>query len=290
MSRETEQPPDYRPQERSRSLSAHLPRLKKSLSCLAADTAACIRFLSRLPIARVNNADTPAAPPDFSRIARAAPLAGAAIALPAAALGTMLGYTALPALAAAALTAAVLSAATGALHEDGLSDVADGFFGGATREKRLEIMKDSRIGAFGALALSLSVVLRVSLLAALWHRFSPADAALLFLAAEAVSRCLMVWQWQQRQLASPDGLAARFGKPNARVAGHAALLTLPFLLPAWLLLPLPALFLALFIATTAAYAIGSLGRVKIGGVTGDVLGAIQQISGLGFLTGMLMVP
>ena len=151
-------------------------------------------------------------------------------------------------------------------------------------------MKDSRIGAFGALALVLSVVLRVSLLAALLQAFSPADAALLFLSSEVISRAILVWQWSERPLARPEGLAARFGKPDAGMARKAALLSLPFLVPPLLLLPLTALFLALMIAILAGFAVGHLAFRKIGGVTGDVLGAIQQICGLGFLAGMLMVP
>ncbi|WP_434052230.1 MAG: adenosylcobinamide-GDP ribazoletransferase [Roseibium sp.] len=249
-----------------------------------------MRFFSRLPLPKVNSADDPAALPYFPRIAGAAPIAGLVVALPAAGLGTLLGHTALPALAVAALVLAALCATTGALHEDGLSDVADGFFGGATPARRLEIMKDSRIGAFGALALVLSVVLRVSLLAVLWQRFSPADAALMFLSIEVISRAVLVWQWSRRPLARPDGLAARFGKPDAATARKAALLSVPFLIPAALLLSPAALFLGLAIALAAGFAIGHIAVAKIGGVTGDVLGAIQQICGLGFLVGMLMVP
>jgi len=193
-------------------------------------------------------------------------------------------------LAAAVLVIGLLAATTGALHEDGLSDVADGFFGAASRDRRLEIMKDSRIGAFGALALIVTMALRIALLAALWQRFSPADAALLFLAGEAFSRALLVWQWQSRPLAHPDGLAARFGKPSPETVRQAMIAGLPLLVPALLLLTLPALALAVLLAAGGAYLTGSLAQSKIGGVTGDVLGAIQQISGLGFLAGMLMVP
>lgn len=256
----------------------------------AADTAAWVRFFSRLPLLQINSLDNPAAAPQFDRSARAAPLAGFVVALPAAGLGMLLAYTDLPALAVAAFAVALLAATTGALHEDGLSDLADGFFGGATRDKRLEIMKDSRIGSFGALALALSVLLRVALLAALWQRFSPADAALLFLASESISRTLLVWQWHQQPLARPQGLAARFGKPDGRALKQAVLVSVPLLIPATLLLSIPALLLGLLIASSAAYGLGHMALKKIGGVTGDVLGAIQQICGLGFLTGMLMVP
>ncbi len=290
MSPETDQHADSEAKPDSDKSWDQPGQLLSRLSALAADTAACVRFFSRLPLTKVNRQDDPAAAPDFTLISRAAPLAGCVIALPAAGLGTILGFTQLPALATAALVAGLLAATTGALHEDGLSDVADGFFGAGNRDKRLEIMKDSRIGAFGALALIVSVVLRIVLLAALWQRFSPADAALLFLSGEALSRALLVWQWQQHPLARPEGLAARFGKPRTSAVQQSFLACLPFLIPAALLLSVPALSLALLLAAAAAFGTGRLARKKIGGVTGDVLGAVQQLSGLGFLTGMLMLP
>lgn len=289
MSFETDQRPDTAPDP----LSVRPPdngRCKTDdLARLAADTAACVRFFSRLPLQPVNRFDDPAAAPDFTRIARAAPAAGAIIALPAAALGLLLAHTALPVLAVAVIIVGVLAATTGGLHEDGLGDVADGFFGGATRQRRLEIMKDSRIGAFGVLALVLSIALKIALLAALFQRFSPADAALLFLSGEALSRALLVWQWHQLPSARPHGLGARFGKPGHRSVNQALLVTLTFLVPALLLLPFAGLFLGLVLAAGAAYGTGRMSRAKIGGATGDVLGAVQQLGALGFLAGMLMV-
>lgn len=289
MTSENDQPPDFSgvcgP---DKSLDASGKPVNSVLRYLA-DTATCVRFFSRLPLPPVNRLDDAGAHPDFSRMARAAPLAGLLIALPAAGLGTMLGYTALPPLALATLIACALCLATGALHEDGLSDIADGFFGAHETSRRLEIMKDSRIGAFGALALVFAVLLRVSLLAALWQQYSPADAALLFLSGEALSRALMVWQWHACPQARPDGLAARFGRPGTDslvVAGACAAI---LVVPALLILPLPAFLLALAAAIVTAYGCGRLAISKIGGVTGDVLGAIQQLSGLGFLFGMLMV-
>lgn len=290
MSPETDQPADSGAKTGTDKTRDHFNRLTKGFPALMADTAACIRFFSRLPLPKVNAQDDPAAAPDFARISRAAPIAGVAVALPAAGLGMLLGYTALPVLAIAALIVVMLAVTTGALHEDGLSDVADGFFGGSTPQKRLEIMKDSRIGAFGALALVLSVVLKIALLAALWQRFDPADAALLLLGGEAASRAFIVWQWQQRPLARPDGLAARFGKPDKTCVRQAFLFTVPFLLPAAFLLSLPGFLLACLLPVTLAFGIGQLADQKIGGVSGDILGAIQQICALGFLLGMLMVP
>jgi len=267
-----------------------MTRLRPAATHLFADMAACVRFFSRLPLPPVNVLDDPAAPPDFIRIARAAPLAGAVIALPAAGLGLILGLTALPPMAMALLIAAALTLVTGALHEDGLADVADGFFGGATRERRLEIMKDSRIGAFGALALVFSILLRTAFFAALLDRFSVADTVLLVVTGESVSRFLMIWQWQRLPLARPDGLAARFGKPSHQSLRQALALTTALLLPALLANPIGGIVAGCLLAAIFAQVCGRLAVAKIGGTTGDVLGMVQQISGLGFLAGMLMLP
>ncbi|MCL4152003.1 UNVERIFIED_CONTAM: hypothetical protein GTU68_009582 [Idotea baltica] len=294
MTSESDQTPDSGQKTRSDKTRDQAVVFAKALTGVltgfAADTAACIRFFSRLPLPAVNASDDPAALPDFARIARAAPLAGTAIALPAAALGMLLGFSHLPELAVATITIGLLALTTGALHEDGLGDVADGFFGAASREKRLTIMKDSRIGVYGALALIVTTVLRVALLAALWQRLGPADAALILLGSEALSRAVLVWQWQVLPPARPDGLAARFGKPLPETARQAILVALILLLPAALLLPLPALSLGLLLAAGIAHMTGRLALTRVGGVTGDVLGAIQQLSGLGFLTGVLMLP
>lgn len=264
--------------------------VRQSFGRFFADTAACARFFSRLPLPPVNSMDDPSAPPDFRRISRAMPLAGVLTAIPAASAGLLLGYTHLPSMAIGILVVTISAIVAGALHEDGLSDVADGFFGGYTVDRRLEIMKDSRIGAFGALALVLSIGLRVVLVGELWRRLGPADAALIYLSTEAISRLILVWQWQLHPLARPEGLAARFGKPGGGALSQATLLTAALLVPAAVVLPVSALAAGFLCTAIAGFALGRLALKKIGGVTGDVLGAIQQVSGLGFLIGLLMVP
>jgi adenosylcobinamide-GDP ribazoletransferase len=255
----------------------------------AGDLAACIRFFSRLPLPRLGKWDDPAALPAFQRMARAAPLAGVLVALPAALVGLLLGFTALPHLAIGLLMTGALAAVTGGLHEDGLADVADGFFGGHTPERRLEIMKDSRIGSFGALTLIISALLRASLLAALITRFGPGEAILIFLGAEALSRALLVWQWTILPSARPDGLGTRFGQPGKTTAGQAVISGAICLIPAAYAVSVSALSLGLVLAILAALGTGRLAVAKIGGFTGDVLGALQQVTSLGFLIGILIM-
>ena len=132
------------------------------LARAARDIADALRFFTRLNL----GAPAPAAPLDIARIAWAAPVAGAVVGLIGALVLALTALLGLPLPLRAGLATAALVAATGALHEDGLADVADGFGGGATRERKLEIMRDSRIGAYGALALALALILRVGALAA----------------------------------------------------------------------------------------------------------------------------
>src|SRR5262245_54458885 len=130
---------------------------------LLTDIRVAIAFLTRLPMPHPDGPQ----PENFVRAHRAFPLVGAAIGLTVALL--YLGLTALgvPNLAAAALALGASALLTGALHEDGLADMADGFGGGRDRAAKLEIMRDSRLGTYGALILLVSFVAKVSALAAL---------------------------------------------------------------------------------------------------------------------------
>ena len=253
-----------------------------------ADLADCLRFFSRVPVPVVNRLDDPSQLPAFSRAAWLVPVAGALLALPPALLIVLLGLTDLPPLATSLLAVALAMMLTGALHEDGLADVADGFFGASRRERRLEIMKDSRIGAFGTLALLTGVGLRTVLLTALIERLGAASAALLLVLAEATSRAAMVGVWTSLAPARPDGLAAASGQPSSRAAALALSLGLAATLAGLALLPATAVFAALFLAAAAAIGTALLARARIGGHTGDVLGATQQVALVALLVGFCL--
>ncbi len=120
------------------------------------DVAAATGLLSRLPVP----VDTDLATRRGARAAWAYPIAGLAIGIVAASVGQIAIWLGLGPMLVAGLVIATLVVITGALHEDGLSDAADGLWGGWTAERRLEIMKDSRIGAYGVLALVIVVALR----------------------------------------------------------------------------------------------------------------------------------
>jgi adenosylcobinamide-GDP ribazoletransferase len=231
---------------------------------VAAILAAAI-FLTRLPLTLPDPLD----PTLFGRAMGWFPVIGAALGLAAGLVFGLLGGFGLPPLLAATLTVTLLVAITGGLHEDGLADTADGFGGGRSREHKLEIMRDSRVGSFGALALVLSVALRVAVLAALPSTWA---AITLLVVAGAVSRAAMVVASYGLPPARRDGLSATLGGPTRGATVLALALALGI---AVLFLGLKALPV-LAVAVAATLATMHLARLQIGGQTGDVLGAIQQ--------------
>lgn len=253
----------------------------------AYDLASCLRFYSRLPVPRLPGEGDPHAVPDFRTVPRMLPLAGIVIALPTAA--TLLAAWALGLGPFLAATLAVTTGAlvTGALHEDGLADVADGFGGGATRERRLEIMRDSRIGAYGGVALVLSLALRIGALATLLDR-TGALAAIALLLAAALSRTAALAPMVLLDPARPGGAGAAVGRPSRRTFLVATGLGLG-LAAITLVSGLPAGGVALMLGSTAlaAGAVTALAHRRIGGQTGDVVGACQQAAEIAGLIGLL---
>jgi adenosylcobinamide-GDP ribazoletransferase len=177
----------------------------------------------------------------------------------------------LPPPLAAGLTLAATLVATGCLHEDGLADTADGFGGGQDRARKLEIMRDSRLGTYGACALAMSLLLRWAALAAL---AAPAPAAAALIAAHTAARAALPAFMRLVPPARTDGLSAQAGQPAAPTAGVAALIGIVVLT---LMLGLPAAVIGLVLAALAGFLAARLSVRQIGGQTGDVLGALEQV-------------
>lgn len=226
-------------------------------------------FLTRLPLGGF-----PYSAADFRWASAYFPLVGAVIG------ALMLGvwHAAARAGPFVASVLAVVSAVllTGALHEDALADSADALGGGADREQILVILKDSRIGAYGALAIGLSLLLRVSLLV----RVLSAHPALL-IAVAALSRLPCVWLLASLEYVTPDAVAkndtfAQAGPVQAAVATVFSVLALAALSvvsePGWQL----ALIL-LLMPLGVGLAAGKYYRARVGGVTGDLLGATVPV-------------
>jgi adenosylcobinamide-GDP ribazoletransferase len=252
------------------------------------DLVACLRFFSRLPLPAWRSEQDPHGRPDLSRLARIAPIAGAVIAA-VGALALALAYAlGLPPLVCATLAIGALVIVAGALHEDGLADVADGFGGGATRERKLEIMRDSRLGAYGAAALALSLMLRIVALSALLEQGLGEAAAGLVLAG-AVSRAFGLLPLALLAPARADGLGAGAGRLEMRgalAAGITAVIVAGVL--GLGVIGLGRAILGFGLALIAALAITAIARRQIGGQTGDVAGAAQQLAEIACLCGLLI--
>jgi adenosylcobinamide-GDP ribazoletransferase len=231
---------------------------------VAAAILAAAIFLTRLPVPF----DGRIGPKLFGRAMGWFPLIGAGLGLGAGLAYGLLGGFGLPPLLAAVLTVALLVVVTGALHEDGLADTVDAM-GGGDLERRLEIMRDSRIGSYGALALVLSVAVRVAALAALPTMWA---AIKVLMVAGAVSRAAPVAVAHWLPAARRDGLAATLAGP----AKGATLLALALAVVVSLLLLKAKALLVLLVAAVVTVLMIRVARLHAGGHTGDLLGATQQ--------------
>lgn len=231
------------------------------------DFARATIFLTRIPLdVAVDNAARPlaAAARGFPLVGLVVGIAGAMTLLVANALG-------LPQFASALLAVAATVAVTGGLHEDGLADTADGMMAAKDREGTLAIMRDSRIGAFGALALIVVVGLKVSALEAL----EPSVAAAAFVAAEVGGRAMLPVILRMMKPARHDGLGFDAGRPaREELLAANILAALVILLMLGLVMGIVAIVAGAAVGLLAARGIAA----RIGGHTGDVLGAVQQLT------------
>ena len=232
------------------------------------DLPAALGLLTRLPIP----VDGEAAIARGACAAWAWPVAGLVVGGLAGGVAWAALAAGLPPGIAALLALACQAALTGAMHEDGLADSLDGLWGGWTRERRLEIMKDSHIGAFGVTGLILAFALRWQILVHLIAvGLSPIAALVALAAASRVSMVVLMGSLPQ---ARDGGLSAKVGRPGATTTGIAVVLGLGIAVLAlgWNAVPL-ALAMALAGALWALVAMR-----RIGGQTGDILGAGQMLT------------
>jgi adenosylcobinamide-GDP ribazoletransferase len=236
-------------------------------------------LLSRLPVGRMEQA------PPLAACVWAYPVVGAVVGALAGAVFSLTARAGLPPLAAGLLAIGASALLTGAMHEDGLADMADGFGGGGTRERKLEIMRDSRTGSYGVIALILALGLRAELLASLPVPGMAARLAVL----GALSRALLPVAMLALPPARADGLGQAAG---GRVAAGAVAAGLVLATGLALLLGV-AHFVNIFAAMAlAALVVGALAKRQVGGFTGDVLGAMQifsEIAGLYILAAMIPI-
>jgi adenosylcobinamide-GDP ribazoletransferase len=238
----------------------------------ARDLKVGLTFSTRFPLAH----STPIGGADIARAGWTLPVIGTLIGLLGASVYWIAFQLDLPPLLGAALAVAATLAATGCLHEDGLADTFDGL-GGGSEERKLEIMRDSRIGTYGACALTLSLLLRVGALASL---AAPGPVALALIAASAGGRAMLPLFLRLVPPARPDGLSADAGRPSPASVVAAALLGFVVLLCS---LGAGRSVVALLWLLAVLGLMRRLCLRQIGGQTGDTAGALEQIGEIAIL-------
>lgn len=227
--------------------------------------AVAVQFLTRFPVPAIRVDDG-----DLRRASMFFPFVGVLVA--GVGLAVRAGTEwALGASVATVLALTAMVAATGAFHEDGLADAVDGIWGGWTPERRIEIMRDSRIGTYGAAALILSLALRYTLLAG----FDLIGFARLVFAGHVIGRAAGLAMAALLPAASDQGHGAKVAGPlgwgGAIVAAITTLAVLVVACGIWFWVPLAA-------AAVAVAAVRRLARRRLAGLTGDVLGATNQVA------------
>lgn len=233
------------------------------------DLLSAAAFLTRIPLPAAGGQEV-------MRCAAYFPVVGSAVGLAAGAVLAAAWWLGLPPLACALCALAASAAITGALHEDGLADMADGL-GSPDPDRRIAVMRDSRIGTWGVLVLVIATGLKAAALAALLERAGPGAALAALAGVHAAGRAVMVATAAVLEPAREDGLAdglavhaGRPGWPSVRlalaVAGGVLLLALP----------VTAALSAAAGAVIGAAAAAGLASRMIGGYTGDTLGAAEQ--------------
>lgn len=246
--------------------ASYLAKYLTRLDGLMRDLRIAISLCTRLPVA-------PSAAVGAGDVARAGwafPIAGALIGLIAGAVYWLADRLHIAPISASVLTLATTIVLTGAMHEDGLADTADGFGGGKTREKKLEIMRDSRIGTFGACALGLSLLLRWSALAALEDTRSVVIALIV---AHGAARATLPAFMSLVAPARSDGLSSGAGQPPPISVAIALGLGIVALAIGF---GLKAMLTGVVALAAIGLLLAWLAQRQIGGQTGDVLGALEQ--------------
>jgi len=239
-----------------------------------ADIRAAVTFLTRFPVGGRHRA--------LDACAWAFPIAGIAVGVAGGAVFWLAGWAGLPPWIAAFLTLTATALVTGALHEDGLADAADGLGAGGTVDRKLEIMRDSRIGGYGALALILATGIKAAAFASLIPGLTGAAA---ILAVHILSRAILPGVMAALPPASASGVAASVGRPGTGVAVIALILGAGVVIG---LIGLCAGLVASAAAIGTALVLGLLLKRSLRGYNGDTIGLLEQLSEIAIMLALLI--
>jgi adenosylcobinamide-GDP ribazoletransferase len=248
-------------------------QIAELLERIVTDIRLSLSFATILPVGLAAQSDNG----EVARASWALPVAGLVVGLAGAIAYWAARKIGLPSDPAAVLALAATVLVTGALHEDGLADTADGLGGGNSREQKLEIMRDSRIGSYGACALILSMIVRWSALATIAEPRAVISALLIAHVAARASLPVLMWLVPP---ARSDGLSAGAGQPlggSALISAGLGFICLVFGLG------FGKAILALLLLALVGLVWGSIATRAVGGQTGDILGALEQTSEIAIL-------
>lgn len=233
------------------------------------DFCAALMLLTRIPV----NWDkvSPDNPPDMNRSLWAYPLVGLLVGLVAALIFYVCVFASIPNSISIVLTLSSVIFITGAFHEDGLADTADGFGGGGDKQEKLDIMRDSCIGTYGALALISAFLLKVFALLELTH----IEVLGTLVVAAVLSRLMIIYMLIMLKPARKDSLSTQSGKPGGDAIIFA---TGSALLFSGLVFDIRLIILMFLVACAVTFLFSRLARSQVGGFSGDILGASQQLT------------
>lgn len=245
-------------------------------------TQQCIAFLSTLPIAKWTEQWGKEKIEDinFSQCAYAFPIAGIAIATIPAIIMIILDAFGIEGYMNATITWITMIIITGAIHEDGLADMVDGFCGGKDKKTKIKIMKDSRIGVYGTIALVFSIAMRIMALGYLIIQHGAIVAGLVFIMIAAISRAAMIVPWAKDTNApdtdTGDSSANSIGKPAESDIYKTTILCMPIAIVMILCIGIFASVIVGAAAAGAVMAVMKLCEYHIKEIRGDCIGATQQ--------------
>jgi adenosylcobinamide-GDP ribazoletransferase len=238
-------------------------------SLIVADIKTALALLTRLPV----NAK-------FDRTAAATwafPIVGLILGVLVSLIASIASWLGLPSTLCAGIAIAAGIIFTGAMHEDGLADSADGLWGGWDKTRRLEIMRDSHIGTYGVLALILALLLRFTALTSLIHAY---ELFTFIIAASILSRAAIPYVMVLLPHARTDGLSVQTGRASRKTASTSATLACVLV---WVFIGFVPMVFASCAVAFSTYIVIKIARSKIGGQTGDILGASQVLAELAVL-------
>jgi adenosylcobinamide-GDP ribazoletransferase len=242
-------------------------RIDEHLARIVADIALALSLSTIFPVGPARAVDHG----DMAQASWALPVAGLIVGLAGTIVYAIARKVGVPTDPAALLALATTILVTGAIHEDGLADTADGLGGGNSREQKLEIMRDSRIGSYGACALIVSILVRWSVLATIAE---PAPVAVALLVSHAAARAPLPTLMWLIPPARSDGLSAGAGQaPQTSALVAAGLGFLCFACGFGIAKAMLGLFLLSLVGLGWAW----LATRQVGGQTGDILGALEQL-------------